>query len=336
MRKRPGLGGFKDIDTNDILLLYQSGLTLKEVADKFDISQGTVSARMKKIGFKKYTKHHVCETIFSEFTPDSCYWAGFLAADGWVDDKGVWAELSSVDERHLEKLCDFAGRDKKIWRRMKELHGKLHPMSSISLLSKQIVSDLMGKFNIVRAKSLTIQPPLNIPKELRKCFIRGYFDGDGHLGWHKWNNRPRLFICSGSRDMVAWIYSAIKEEVSDIGNPSVLKTKDQNKYYFEFAGKDVLLVLDWLYLDSKPETRLDRKYDLHFDYDEKMRGVEKEMQNYRLSTKRYGQPLDEKIQREIIELARLGLSETDIRSKLNINVRTVTKYIKLHEASLNT
>jgi hypothetical protein len=147
---------------------------------------------------------------------------------------------------------------------MKEV-GKIFNISEIALNSSKIVSDLRDNFNIVPNKSLILMPPLRIPNNFRKHFIRGYIDGDGHIGWHKGNNTVRINIASGSQDILGWMRKIIIEENSLTYSPSVTYRKNKT-CCVEFNGHHVKQILDWLYSDSTKETRLDRKYERYVNY----------------------------------------------------------------------
>lgn len=266
--KRAGCKGYP-LNNEEIKRLYlEDNLTLKQIGEKLGVSHWTILSRLKKMGIKKNTRHSVDHNAFNKFTSDSCYWAGFMAADACVRDDGknsVDVELKYEDRNHLIKLCNITKRDKKLWDRKRKKYGKEYNSSVLSIVSKQIIVDLDNNFSITARKTHTLQPPTNIPKDLIVHFIRGYIDGDGSIGWHKHNSKPRLHICSGSKDLLEWLVDNIKESVST-GNPSIRKEKNRNLHTIEFMGKQVIPILNWLYKDSSNETRLERKYERYKEY----------------------------------------------------------------------
>src|SRR5690606_8445162 len=56
----------------------------------------------------------------------------------------------------------------------------------LNLNSKKMYNDLLDK-GITPRKSLTLKPPKNVPKDLVRHWIRGYFDGDGSV--HIYNDK---------------------------------------------------------------------------------------------------------------------------------------------------
>jgi len=255
-----------NINNEEIVSLYlDDGLTMKEIGVKFDISHWTVLDRLKKSGVQKNTRHKVNHNTFSELGVHNCYWAGFIAADGWISNNtAVGLELQHGDKNHLEKLCLFVGRDTKLWVRERQHDGKVFKYASVSLVSKQMVSDLKNYFNIVPNKSLILVPP-DLPNYLKKHFVRGYIDGDGHIGWYKYRSCPRLSLVSGSIDMLKWVKLTISGLVPNVNDVSVYHRND-NTHSFEYRGKQAYSILDWLYTGSTKGTRLQRKYERYKEY----------------------------------------------------------------------
>lgn len=91
-------------------------------------------------------------SAFKEITPESSYWAGFIAADGCVDEKGrVRFYLQLSDHTHLQKFAEFVGSSHKI-----NIDQKRN-RCSLEFVCSQIVTDLL-KWNIVPRKSLEYCP----------------------------------------------------------------------------------------------------------------------------------------------------------------------------------
>ena len=260
----------KKINTEDLAELYKNGMTAKEVGDKFGISEDAVRERFKKFNrenenkINKHKRHTLDHNSFSKFTPESCYWAGFLASDGWVyaKQRKVCVELKASDSGHLKKLCSFVGRDSGLYYRTRRQYGKSYDCASLMLTSQKMIDDLCDNFNIVPNKSLTLKPPRNIPKHFRKHFVRGYVDGDGCITWRKDRNHYMVGICSGSLQVLEWIKDVISSEVKDSGAPNVNHRKNRKLFTLEYGGRiQSENVLNWLYSSSKNNIRLQRKYE---------------------------------------------------------------------------
>ena len=231
---------------------------LKQLSEQHNVSQWTLLDNFKKLGVRKHTKRTLNKKAFATFTPESCYWAGFLAADGYVW-KGYFlgCELSTKDIDHLHKLRNFLKSSADLYYRSREKFGRTINSASIQFNSVELVSDLEANFNITANKSLTYAVPRQVPNHLIKYFIRGYIDGDGSVGWHKHNNAPRLNICSGSQELLDWILKTFQGNIDGIGCPSVLKRLKTNLYTLEFMGHQVTNILQWL--PANPKYCMERK-----------------------------------------------------------------------------
>jgi len=253
-----------NLDYKKIGKEYLSGEKLIQLGKKYKVSQWTLLARFKELGIRKTTKRTLNKSSFAEFTLKSCYWAGFIAADGWICiNNRMGIELSVKDKRHLKKLCIFLQSNAEIRERTRKSFNKINNSCAVEFYSTELVKDLNNNFNITRNKSLSYRPP-DLPLSLVRHFIRGYIDGDGSIGWHKHNKKPRLNVCSGSRETLEWIFNQIKQNVENTGNPSIKKRSGSNLYTIEFMGYQVRNILNWLYEDS--EVYLDRKYQKFLEF----------------------------------------------------------------------
>lgn len=312
--KRPGRKGYQ-IDDNELVRLFNSGITFKEIGKILNISHRTVIDHLGKFGLGRNKRHTIKRhDSFSTFTQESCYWAGFIAADGYIRN-GVGIELSAIDINHLIKLCRFVGREEDLYFRTRCIDDKVRKYVSLHLRSKQIADDLEKLFNIVPRKSLILEPP-NLPKEMLRHFIRGYFDGDGSVGWHKYNNIPRICFCSGSEKFITWIFDILHEELEDLGNRTVKKRKNSKVKTLSFSGKSAQVILDWMY-GGDNITYLDRKFNKFTEYKDRFEGKHNSRKNKR-----------EAVLSEMIDLYDKGFSYRDIAKELNTTEERVSYYLK--------
>jgi len=266
--KISGRGARYILDDNKIIELFKQGRTIEQIASDFKVSRPTINRRLRQYGIKREKKYTLDENIFSTFTPESCYWAGFVAADGWVGSnhkkKKICINLAIKDIAHLQKMSIFMGRAKEAVRNKSSGYfGKRLDQCVLEVGNKQIVLDLVSNFNVVQAKSLTLLPPINIPIDLAKHYIRGYFDGDGCISWDNKSNIMKFNIVSASPNILPWIVDYIKKETKNKLN--IYFGKD-NIYRIQTSGSKAQAIFNWLYKDSTQETRLDRKYERYQNY----------------------------------------------------------------------
>ena len=158
--------------------LFNQGLNTKQIAKELGVFRKTVGKYLRKNGCK-YSKHNKCDITSDIFeiidNEEKAYWLGFLYADGNVTDRGtVELSLKLSDKKHLEKFRDFLS-----------FKGKIYTDSfrcRLMFKDSKISQDLI-KQGCLKRKSLILQFPedTQIPDKLLSHFIRGYFDGDGHI-----------------------------------------------------------------------------------------------------------------------------------------------------------
>ena len=192
---------------------------------------------------------------FREETPEASYWAGFIAADGCVDDKGrVRFYLQLSDSTHLEKFARFVGSTHKL-----NLDSNRN-RCSLEFTCKAMVEDLL-RWNITPRKSITYTPPENL--RYTADFLRGVVDGDGTIS-ESFSNKDSLtatlyagVVCSYSfRD---WFVPFCETELGI----TVKQHERENCVNITMNTNKSKIFLSYLYRDSKPEVRLDRKYKLY-------------------------------------------------------------------------
>ena len=171
---------------NEIIDMYKSGKTCKEIYQSFSHIYSCEESiqkiiRRNNISRGRYKKK-VCvnenyfETIDNEH---KAYWIGFLLADGCIiknNNKSdtIKFELNIKDKYIIDEFAkdietDLIVKDYK--------YGKKHN-AQIQIKSNKMSSDL-SKYGITYRKTLKINSIPDIPQNLIRHFVRGYFDGDG-------------------------------------------------------------------------------------------------------------------------------------------------------------
>lgn len=243
-----------ELDVDRIVELYESGLSSIKIATRFKVSKPTILKRLKEFDIDRRKRKYIFnESSFSTpFSAENCYWAGFIAADGWIQNNRISIELNSIDDKHLNKFRDFIDGNNNIRYRKRERSDKIIKYCSIGINSGQIVNDLKNNYNIVERKSVVLKPPEKIPNNLINHYLRGIFDGDGCIRWDKGNFR--ITFVSGSFDFLNWVKLILKNNLK-IGNPNVRRKnikENSSDHYLSFSGnRQVPIIMDWLYEDCK-------------------------------------------------------------------------------------
>jgi intein/homing endonuclease len=226
-------------------------VTITRIAKDNQVSRKWLQNQFKLRGFiginlnYKFSNVNVFDIIDSE---DKAYWLGFLYADGAVakNDRVLELSLKLSDKEHLEKFKKFLNSDIEV---------KTDSFRCrFSIGSKKLCSSLI-KLGCVNKKSLILQFPTEqqVPKELQKHFIRGYFDGDGCIT----NPLTNQNSCSvlGTKAMLEGIKNFFNlNNILAINN----KKSNANCYNLVLHGNNCRRFLSALYKDSS--INLTRKY----------------------------------------------------------------------------
>lgn len=134
-------------------------------------------------------KYDVDENYFENInTEEKSYWLGFLYADGYVRMKNdrsgeLKLKLKRSDKNHIELFKKCLGSTHKITDGISKvtISGRTYTSecSTISIYNTKMVNDLISH-GCMNNKTFKISLP-NLREDLMRHFIRGYFDGDGHI-----------------------------------------------------------------------------------------------------------------------------------------------------------
>lgn len=154
----------KYVDVNKpVVELYSNGIGVCEIGKRLGVSRMKVLRTLKEnnIVSERITrpyKNFFNINFFSEYNEKSCYWAGFIMADGNINSKRkvLCISLASVDKAHLEKfksdinftgpISDYTGYNKK--------YKTEFQYSKITIGGKWFANDLEKNFDITPKKHL--------------------------------------------------------------------------------------------------------------------------------------------------------------------------------------
>lgn len=169
----------KPISRNQLSEMLQKD-TPSHIAKKLNCSPDKVIwwARNYLIEIKNLS-YSMNEDVFSYITPESCYYAGLISADGCIKYKpNAVVELTSSDEQAIIDFKSFMETDKEIYRKKKK-NGKLQ--YALVINSKKVLED-MKLWNLESKKSKLNKVPeilLDIDRYYLDFWLVGLIDGDG-------------------------------------------------------------------------------------------------------------------------------------------------------------
>lgn len=108
------------------------------------------------------------------------YVLGFFAADGYMglNNRGAYFwSIQITDEQLLESIKNVIGAEHKIGVRRR--FGNQSTLYRLQIGSKEMYEDLC-RLGFMQRKTKSLALP-NVPQKYFADFVRGYFDGDGHV-----------------------------------------------------------------------------------------------------------------------------------------------------------
>lgn len=250
---------------------YINGLSSIKVGKKYNVHLETVLRFVKEAGHTVRSneinsrKLQYNQDYFENIdTEDKAYWLGFIIADGCIAEKTNQAcvtpmlslniMLSAKDKNHLEKFkkCIEYSGDVKIQTVFTQ--GMNRDYAIIRITNKKLCSDL-AKWGVLPRKTFDCKFPYNIPNNLYKHFIRGYWDGDGYLA------KTKLQIgCIGNTKFIKSIQTVCLCNVVELTKVKIGITHPTKGIatYDKGGSNQSKLLAQWLYKDAN--IYLDRKY----------------------------------------------------------------------------
>lgn len=228
-------------------------MLIADVAQALNTKISSVRHRASKLGLKRSKRRYtINQYFFSECNIINSYWAGFIAADGCLhtQDTAVSIGLNKRDKDHLRSFAECAGSNHPIHTYADMCVFKIHGLHHWFV-------DLL-KFNIVPQKTLVLIPPQIENEEYIRAFIRGYIDGDGCISQRS-DRKSWTVSCVGTWLVTDWVSRQI---ANFIGVNNNVPSSIGSIYNVGWEGPQTKYIVEWLYKDSTPLTRLDRKYQL--------------------------------------------------------------------------
>lgn len=201
-------------------------------------------------GRRKYT---LDLSNFFEENRDKYYWLGFLATDGNVakTEARIRIELKDTDEEILQKFLNFCKSNSPITYRKNNTGCQC---ACVSINSSKL-KKYLAEYNIVPNKTKTFIMPLDkIPNKFLWDFVRGMMDGDGcitEISTRNYNPYGISFV-SANKQCV--------EQMKNIWNVDTKISENNGAFILQKQGKGCLDILNKMYENSTPNTRLERKY----------------------------------------------------------------------------
>ena len=230
---------------------YLEGISAAQISRNFQVSSQSIDSLLKRRGVPKRRRRRVDEAYFESIdSEEKAYWLGFLFAEGSLDTKRYCLSLKlGKDEKEQVEKFQAAIKSE-------------HPISQtsdgreawvIKIGSQRICNSLLA-FGFGKGKTLNIRLP-NIPENLKRHFIRGYFDGDG---WFSHTEKPSAILgfCSCSEKILVDVQKWLNEQLSIESGCIVVRKRNHipnqhDSFRLQYGGRNLVkLIGNLLYKDA--------------------------------------------------------------------------------------
>ncbi|WP_241675189.1 LAGLIDADG family homing endonuclease, partial [Bacillus cereus] len=235
----------------EIIHMYAEGESTSEIAMLANVSARYIrmvlsdsNVPRRAIGSWK-RKYDITENYFKTWSNNMAYILGFIAADGAIPKENQCVSISQKESYILEDIKKELKTNQPLYQNKKT------GVYMLNINSKTIKDDLMNIHGIRPCKSFNIEFPF-VPEEYLHHFVRGYFDGDGHVNSHKYF----VSFVGGSYNFM----NSFKDILEN--NKFQLSFVDKEKQYrIYLSGKNnVNKFSQWIYKNKG--LHLKRKYNI--------------------------------------------------------------------------
>ena len=245
--------------------------SIHTVAEKFNISESLLEARILKFNLTKKYKHSLNLTkLFDLQDPHIWYLAGFFATDGHFSKKHDMVTVELVGDSEFKLLNEFKTYYESTQPVKQYFHNeKTFHTDGVHTNYWQISADNLKEFFIdnfgivLENKTWNVDVPKNFPTEdCAKAYIRGCIDGDGYIAIS-----PCLVtLCTASEKFIKGVGEIVKQ-YTDIEYRFTYTPRSDNREFpmVDWKANRAKQLLDWVYsLDDC--FKLERKYQRYLNY----------------------------------------------------------------------
>ena len=238
----------------------------KQLCLDYNISFTTLNKYLKLNSIQTNNKYSVNFNYFDKIdTEDKAYFLGLLYADGCNIEKrnSISICLQERDKDILEVFRNKIGLEKPLtFRNRKKEKGTFQNQWALTIINRHL-SNTLAKIGCWANKSMSLTfPDLSIvPENLLNHFIRGIWDGDGHIGLYKRKKCNSIFcdVSLVSTEMFCDKLSKVLR-IKGINTSIIAKNKSKITRQLHINSKpQAVEFLNWIYKDST--VFLKRKYD---------------------------------------------------------------------------
>ena len=254
---------------DEIIKEYYEKLSSKYLAEKYNVAKATMTKFLKlhNINLEKpygfYRKYSLDETFFDNIdSEEKAYFLGLLYADGYNSEQRNTVRLCLAEE-DKETVLSFAKAlktNKPVRYQIKNQPNRKN-VYVLDIISARM-SKRLKELGCPQAKTFLIKFPDFLDKSLINHFIRGYFDGDGHIGITGKVARFSLVGTEDFCDSVTKIFSDILGVHSRIVKIHPERCNNITSFVVQ-GNQQIIKVANFLYQNAT--IFMQRKYDKYLE-----------------------------------------------------------------------
>jgi hypothetical protein len=220
-----------------------------ELECHFGLSFEQVRTRAKRLGIRSrqaLALAGIQHDYFARRTPEVAYFAGLLAADGWIKSghPEVGLALKELDRETVDTFAAVVGASREV----RVYRGQ----ARATVCSTQLVADLGDPWNVRPGKTYDLQPPTIDDPHLQLAYATGHLDGDGFISSGSRRGGGVVIRCGavGTEALIRWIAAVLDTQLATVnGRPVRVRQIGVEKYSFPMfewrtSGRNAVLVLD--------------------------------------------------------------------------------------------
>ena len=196
---------------------------------------------------------------FNPLTSAKAWLLGVIFGDGSMHPRQNSITICAGSDKEIaEKVCGVVGGTLEPKQERTMYRGKYHPYWNVYLNSVRIWREVHTMFGLTPDKSLTMKFPA-LPMDALSHFVRGLTDSDGC--WDRSRKLPRWRYATGSIAFSEELRRILQHVLNITITEAHHDPRGGGGYSLECTGKKALAVGNWMYADSSPTTRCERKFN---------------------------------------------------------------------------
>ena len=241
--------------------LYTTGLSTRQIAEKMGISKSVVGSIIKRAGIGRDRsisqtlgcRRSTCipfEWSFFPLSPEKAWLLGLIYGDGSLRNDGLRIAITSGDRDVIDNINALFENSLRI---------RIRPTYwDIFIDSKRLWQELYTQFALTPNKSRILSYP-ELEASLQPHFVRGLLDSDGWWQTDTRSSRPKLIFgyISLSR---AFVESLRADLITHVGVSPKRTVREGRGFVLKYSNFDAIKIGYWLYANSTPSDRCERKY----------------------------------------------------------------------------